>query len=186
MSINGNFGFSKAWYLVLLKPNGLARAQTNLHRQGVSTFMPLYSQPSQNRRGSAPKPLFPGYLFVHFNPQATSFATVNSTFGVSYIVTAGCDIKRGLPSELIEGLRARCDTQGHLLPLASLKVNETVRITAGPFSQFVAVVDKLKTPERVQILFEMMGQTIRSEIAVDDLERLTQSKKSMYFLTMCQ
>lgn len=159
--------------MVQLKPNGLARAIMNLRRQGVSTFMPLCSRPSLDVRDLAAKPLFPGYLFVRFDSLQISFTTVNSTFGVSRIVTTGCDVQHGLPPKLIEGLRARCDRHGHLLPLNDLKVNEAVRITAGPFVRFVAVIDKLKGSERVQILFEIMGQTVRSQIAVNDLERVT-------------
>lgn len=52
------------------------------------------------------------------------------------------------------------------------KVNESVRITAGPLVRFVAVVDRLKGPEKVRILFDIMGQTVRSEIASNDLERV--------------
>lgn len=173
MRTRDNANPAGVWYLVQLKPNGFARAVPNLRRQGVSTFMPLSVVSSPDGRGQAAKSLFPGYLFVRFEPLQISFTTVNSTFGVSRIVTTGCDVQQGLPIKLIEGLRARCDRHGHLLPLNDLQVNEAVRITAGPFARFVAVVDKLKGSDRVQILFEIMGQTVRSEIAVDDLERVT-------------
>ena len=166
MSLRSEREPAAAWYLVQLKPNGFARAITNLHRQHISTFMPLCSSPPLDGKTPAAKPLFPGYLFVCFDPLKMSITTVNSTFGVSSIVTIGCDVQRGLPPKLIEGLRARCDQQGYILPLNDLKVKEAVRITAGPFSHFLAVVDKVDGPERVQILFELLGQVVRSEIAV--------------------
>ena len=172
MSIGRTSGSAAVWYLVQFKPNGFARARANLHRQGISTFTPLCSGPPLNGKASTPTPLFPGYMFAQFDPLRVPFSTVNSTFGVSRIVTSGCDAQHGISPKLIEGLQARCDEHDHLLPLNDLNVNEAVRITAGPFSRFLAVVDRLKGPERVQILFEVMGQTVRSEIAVNDLERV--------------
>ena len=163
------------WFLVQLKPNGFSRAVTNLRRQNVSTFMPLC--PAQTTKGSnaAAKPLFPGYLFAGFDPFKISFTTVNSTFGVLRIVTTGCRAEQGLPKELIEGLRSRCDENDFLVPVDDLKVNESVRITAGPFARFIAVVDQLQSSNRVQVLFGIMGQVVRAEISTQDLERIIES-----------
>lgn len=163
-----------SWYLLQLKPRGFQRAVSNLQRQSVRTFMPLCPLSDVNRTALL-QPLFPGYLFASFNPLQLSFTTINSTFGVANIVTTGCDVLHGLPSGLIEGLQARCDLHGHLMPLDDLDVNETVRIIGGPFAQFVARVDRLSGSDRVKVLFEIMGQTVRSEISINDLERVDPS-----------
>ena len=160
------------WFLVQLKPNGFKRAKMNLYRQGIATFMPLSANPPLNGSTHAIRPLFPGYLFVSFDPLKVSFSKINSTYGVSQIVTTGSEVQLGLSPELILGLRARCDQHDIILPVDDLKVSEVVRITSGPFSRFVAVVDKLKDSERVQILFDIMGQSVRSDIAIKNLDRV--------------
>jgi transcriptional antiterminator RfaH len=159
------------WYLVQLKPNGYTRAVTNLSRQDVATFMPLTRRRADKGKGAASGPLFPGYLFVNFDPMKISFTSVNSTFGVLRIVTTGCSIERGVPLKLIKGLQSRCDEFGYLVPIDDLKKDELVRITAGPFKRFVATVDQMKSRDRVQVLFDIMGQSVRAEFSTDDLER---------------
>lgn len=160
---------SDPWFLVQLKPNGYDRAVTNLQRQNVETFMPFAKR--RAAKGAATGPLFPGYLFVSFDPARISFTSVNSTFGVLRIVTTGYNVARGLPDKLIDGLKSRCDEFGHLVPIDDLQRNEIVRITAGPFARYVAVVDQMKSQDRVQVLFEIMGQSIRAEFSTGDLER---------------
>lgn len=161
------------WFLLQLKPNSHARAILNLGRQGVATFMPC--QISQTRGASEPvkTPLFPGYLFASFRPECISFKTVNSTYGVSRLVTFGTDVSKGLPLKLIEGLKARCDENGILKPDSDLQINDRVRITSGPFAEFIAVVEKLQTEDRVRVLFDLMGQKTKAEIPVSDLRRIS-------------
>ena len=158
------------WYLLQIKPNGLTRAEANLARQGVRCFMPRHRLPSRGPTPGRRAPLFPGYLFAAFDPQRIAFRTVNATYGVARLVTGGYDLSRGLPPGLVEGLRARCDPEGMLLPPARLKPNEKVRILSGPFAGFIAVVETLPSAERVRVLFEMMGREIRAELPRSGLE----------------
>ncbi len=158
------------WYLLQLKPKGAERAETNLKRQGVEMFSPLQRITSSKgivRLG----PLFPGYLFASFNVASIPFRTINSTFGVSRLVTHGYDLEAGLSAMLINGLRARCDDEGVLYPPNNLHAKEKVRILSGPFASYVAVVEKLSAPDRVRVLFDLMGRTISAEISVSEVER---------------
>lgn len=161
------------WFLLQLKPNNHARAILNLERQEVTTFIPYLM--AQTRRGSEPAktPLFPGYLFASFCPQTVSFQTVNSTYGVSRLVTFGCNFSNGLPLKLIEGLKARCDENGILKPVSDLQINDRVRITSGPFAEFVAVVENLQTGDRVRVLFDLMGQQTKAEVPIQNLRRIS-------------
>lgn len=161
------------WFLLQLKPNSHARAILNLGRQGVATFMPC--QISQACGASEPvkTPLFPGYLFASFRPETISFKTVNSTYGVSRLVTFGTYVSNGLPPKLIEGLKARCDENGILKPARDLQINDTVRITSGPFAEFIAIVEDLQTEDRVRVLFDLMGQRTKAEIPICDLRRIS-------------
>lgn len=132
--------------------------------------MPLLQLPIRRNSGKI-SPLFPGYLFAAFNPTEISFRTVNSTLGVSRLVTNGYNLESGLPIALIEGLKDRCDIDGILRPPEALRPGESIRILAGPFANYVATVKTLSAAERVQVLFELMGQVIQAEISVADVER---------------
>lgn len=160
------------WFLLQLKPNGYARAALNLERQAVTTFMPLHI--SQSAAGGKPRkvPLFPGYLFISFQPAIISFKTINSTYGVARLVTSGDTSFKGLPVSLIEGLKARCDETGVLQPVSDLKENEMVRITSGPFAEFVATVEKLQSKDRVRVIMELMGRETRAEVSTSNVRRV--------------
>jgi len=159
------------WFLLRIKPNSIQRAEDNLERQNVATFMPRQSVFS-NKGIVTLKPLFPGYLFASFEPQDTPFRTVNSTYGVSCLVTSGYNLTTGLPLSLIIGLKNRCDGDGVLCPPADLRPDETIRVLTGPFADFIASVEKLSDHKRVQIMFELMGQTVHAELPISQVERM--------------
>lgn len=166
---------NKPWFLLQVKPNGLNRAVFNLERQLVATFTPRHNLKTPNGKSPKAAPLFPGYLFISFDSQDISFQTINSTFGVARFVSFGDAFPRALPEKLIAGLIERCDDAGLLKPIDDLRANERVRITSGPFVDFIAVVDSLKTQDRVRVLFELMGQPTKAEVSVRDLVRIPEA-----------
>ena len=157
------------WFVLQVKPKGAARAISNLKRQNIGVFAPM--NVATNTATKLPSLLFPGYLFVSFDPGITSFTSVNSTFGVSRLVLSGVGSTTGLPIELISGLKQRCDGDGFLKPLEDLKPNERVQILSGPFKDFLCTVEKYNAKDRVSVLFELMGQATRLEIAPGILQR---------------
>ncbi len=158
------------WYLLQIKPNGLARAEVNLTRQGVAVFSPRHRSPKPDG-GMKLQALFPGYVFASFKASEVPFRAINSTFGVSRLVMQGYDLQAGLPYDLMSRLISRCDEEGVLFPPDQLQANESVRILSGPFARYVAVVEKMTTSERVRVLFELMGRTVSAEVDVSSLER---------------
>lgn len=162
------------WYLLQIKHNGYGRAELNLARQGVGTFYPK-QQIASKKDGIRLAPLFSGYLFASFDMRRISFSTVNSTLGVNRLVTLGYSLERGLPAALVDGLVARCDENGLLRPPRALRKGEAIRILTGPFADYIATVETLTTSERVRVLFELMGRTVRAETIVSGVERIRAS-----------
>ena len=58
------------WFLAQLKPNCANIADKNLKRQGFNTFLPMEEEtrPRNGKYVTAMRPLFPGYIFVAFEP----------------------------------------------------------------------------------------------------------------------
>lgn len=156
----------KAWFLAQLKPNGLKLALRNLDRQGFATFCPR--QDRTHRRGTRfvekDTPLFPGYLFVQFDPNAGCWRAINSTYGVSRLVSFGGS-PRPVPEPLIAGLQARTDDKTDAL----FSPGDEVEITCGAFADFVATVDSLAPEQRVWVLLDLMGRQTRVAIRPEDL-----------------
>ena len=81
----------KLWYLVQFKPNSHRVAELNLNRQGFETFIPFQevSKRRFSRFVSSILPLFPGYMFVSFNPKDGLWAKIRSTIGVLRLFMVG-------------------------------------------------------------------------------------------------
>lgn len=158
------------WYLVQFKPNSHKIAERNLHRLGFETFLPM--QTSTQRKTTkfinVMKPLFPGYMFVLCDTTQQPWRTINSTIGVSRIVSFGNKpVKASL--DLVQGLQARCDEAGELKPLDAFEPGEQVTISAGPFANFIATVEKMDADQRVWVLLDLMGQKSRVRVSSDQL-----------------
>ena len=131
-----------SWFLAQLKPNCVQIAERNLKRQGFRTFLPM-EEGTVRRSGkfvSALLPLFPGYIFVSFDTASGQWRSVNSTYGVTKLVSFGTT-PAPVPLDLVSQLMLRCDASGRLLPPKLLKPGDQVRITTGPFAEFVAEVE---------------------------------------------
>lgn len=154
------------WFLAQLKPNSASIADKNLKRQGFTTFLPLEEETLQ-RNGkfvTAMRPLFPGYIFVAFDVDRGLWRTVNSTHGITRLVSFG-KAPAAVPIDLVSQLMLRCDSSGKLLSPKGLKPGDKVTLTKGPFANFVAEVEKIAPDRRVWLLMEIMGGKTRVAVS---------------------
>ena len=165
------FQTGHTWFLAQFKPNSHKIAERNLRRQNFQTFLPLHEETKRKagRFTTTLRPLFTGYLFVGFDASKGGWGAVNSTYGITRLVSFGDD-PRPVPQDLISGLMQRCDDGGKLLPSRILKTGDTVEISGGPFAEFVATVENVDPNQRVWVLLELMGRTTRVAIHPDALK----------------
>ncbi len=161
-----------AWYLVQLKPGGLARAQANLTRQGFVCFMPL--RPETRRRAgrlqTLDRPLFPGYLFVRVARGSAPWRKINNTYGVARLVSLSGHAPSVVPAPLISALIA-ASREGCWMPeTAALTVGTPVALVNGPFAGALARIEAAPKDGRVLVLMEMMGQAVRTAVPVQALQ----------------
>jgi len=159
-----------SWFLAQLKPNCARIADKNLRRQGFQTFLPLEEETRQRngRFVTAERPLFPGYIFVAFDAARGHWRQINSTSGITRLVSFG-KAPAAVPLDLISQIMLRCDADGKLLPPKVLKPGDRVALTKGPFANFVAEVEKIAPDRRVWVLMEIMGGQTRVAVAAENL-----------------
>jgi transcriptional antiterminator RfaH len=164
-------GAMNHWYLIQFKPNSHRLAERNLHRQEFETFLPMQkiTRRKASRFVSDLKPLFPGYMFVSVNSDLAPWRSINSTIGVSKLVSFEGKPKP-LPLQLISGLMLRCDAYGALLPPKSLSEGDNVEMLTGPFASFIATVDTIDPEQRIWVLMDFMGQKTRMQVSADQLQ----------------
>jgi transcriptional antiterminator RfaH len=151
------------WFVVQLKPNAEAIAKRNLLRQGIQLFAPFEEVTVRraNKSINSCQALFPGYLFVSFDPEVVRWRTVNSTIGVSRLVSFADSQPAAIPLGLISGLMQRCDPSGKLLPPRFLHSGDSVRVTNGPFAEFIGTVEHSAPNQRIWILLDILGKNTR-------------------------
>ena len=163
---------SKEWFILQFKPNAHHRAKRNLTQQGFETFLPIHDTTSRklSRFRNTSKPLFPGYMFVKFNRAESEWHKINSTYGVSRLITFN-SILKSIPSSFVDSLMKRCDLSGKLLSIQKLKNGDQVKISKGPFANFIATVETYETDQRIWILMDLMGRKIKIQTSTDTLQR---------------
>lgn len=158
------------WFLVHCKPNSHLVAKKNLEQQGFKTFLPMIeiTERRSTRFLYKQKPLFPNYVFVGIEASSAPWRSINSTVGVRRIVSTN-GVPQRVPGELILGLASRCGQSGSLVQGAKIVPGELVKILTGPFTRFIAKVDKIEEKERLWVLLEMMGQIMRVQLKTNQV-----------------
>ena len=162
----------KKWFILQFKPNSHRLAERNLNRQGFESFLPLHevTKYKYNRYVGDLRPLFPGYMFVAFDPESGPWRQIKCTIGVSKLVSFGGQ-PSPIPLDLISGLMARCNSSGKLLPLDQPNKGDVVKLLTGPFANYIAKVETIDPDQRIWVLMELMGRVTR--ISVDHNQLLT-------------
>jgi len=159
--------FSTDWYILLCKPNQNHIAARHLTRLPVEVFMPYHMATiRQNRHFRRQRrPLFAGYIFIGADTERMPWRRIRTTPGVSQVIGSGSTGPSKVPSEIIAGLVQRCDEHGMLQAEADLAIGDQIKITSGPFAEFVSTVEHIDGDQRIHALLDLLGAKRR--VAVD-------------------
>lgn len=162
------------WYVAQTRHLSEARAAHELEAQGLKVFLPRYLKRHSHARKVTwkPAPLFPGYLFVSFDPAVQRWRSVNGTYGVARLV-AGTDGPAAIASGIIEKLMARRDGAGYIaLPQRPVfQPGEPIRITRGSFENSLGLFEDFTDQDRVAVLLELLGRKVRVVLEEDMVEK---------------
>ena len=158
-----------SWYAVHTQPHAEAKALGNLLRQGYRAYLPRGRVEIRHarRRQLVSRPLFPRYLFAGLDRATMLWRPILSTFGVSDLVRVGGE-PAPVPAEIVTGLRDREARGDFDRPIrAALRVGELVRVTAGAFEDMLGRLVELRDEERVVVLLELLGRSVRAQLRAD-------------------
>jgi len=162
---------SKEWFILQFKPNAHHQAVKNLNQQGFETFLPLNDITSRkaSRFRNTTQPLFPSYMFIKFDITSSEWHKINNTYGVKRLVTFDTFLK-SIPTEIVDNLMKRCDFSGKLLPLEKLKKGDQMKITEGPFTNFIATVETYDSDHRIWVLVDLMSRKAKIQVPANALQ----------------
>ena len=162
---------SAFWCAVQVSRNSFRKAEQALAQQQIAVFCPKHRVEVRRfgKQVAQASLLFPGYFFVAIDEGNPQWRAVMNTVGVSRIVMKKQGVPARMPPQLLDGLVQRCDEAGFLLPPSELQAGDTVRISNGPFSQFIATVERVEPERRVWVLLDLLGGERSVEVRLDDL-----------------
>jgi transcriptional antiterminator RfaH len=163
------------WYAIHTKPKQEQRAEANLRAWNIEAFTPKVKDRRRRRvlNGSNHiiKPLFPRYVFAHFNLECNSHR-VTFTRGVHTIVRFG-GVPARIDDRIISIIQDRMDQDGLVRTGEDLKSGDPVMIEYGPFKSLIGIFERdVGEAERVRILLTSINYQAHITVAKDSVTKV--------------
>ncbi|MFZ5994930.1 MAG: transcription termination/antitermination protein NusG [Thermodesulfobacteriota bacterium] len=162
----------KAWYVIQTKPREEKRATFFLHDKGIEVYSPkmeICGMPG-TKVTLIRKPLFPNYIFAHFDPPKDLFE-VSWTKGVQKVLPESV---RPIPLDeaVIESIKKMADKDG-LVRKRNLKKNDRIRVSRGPMKDIMGIFENWSSDTgRVRVLLNMLNYQARLELHHSLIEKI--------------
>lgn len=170
MQDDGVVGPPFAWLVVNTHPHREKLALENLHRQDFTAYCPQVRRQLRARTGPRDvlRPLFPSYVFVRVSRDKTLWRPVLSTYGVRHVVRFG-DAVPYLDPRFVDTLRSREVNGAVVKPPLPYVAGQEIRIAGGAFDGIVARILEVGDNDRLVILMDLLGQSVRARIHADQV-----------------
>jgi transcriptional antiterminator RfaH len=161
---------SRAWVAVNTHPHRELLAIQNLRRQDFRTYCPMMTKRIRvtRREREVMRPMFPGYVFVAVSRALDQWRPLLSTYGVRRVLRCGNELSL-LDDEFIQALRAREIGGAIVRPASPYEVGQQIRVKRGPFDGVVANIIELDERDRVIVLLDLLGKSVRAGFDIRDI-----------------
>jgi len=161
-SLHSPLGSGERWYVARTLPQRELQAAKQLANQDFRAFVPRYWKNRRHARRveTISAPLFPRYIFVILDRSRDRWRSINGTLGVERLLMQGGE-PQAVPQGVVESLLDSTDPEGNIQFRYQLRQGQSVRVTAGPFADFVGQLESLDDRGRVSVLLELIGGNTR-------------------------
>ena len=123
------------------------------------------------QRRTVTKKILPGYVLVHMKMTDQSWGVVRNTPGVTGFVGSGNKPTPLQEDEVGQIIKQMEDTSPKVK--VGFRRGQSVRVTDGPFIDFVGLVDEINTEKgKVKVLLSLFGQETPVELDFLQVEKL--------------
>jgi transcriptional antiterminator NusG len=123
------------------------------------------------RRRTVTKKILPGYVLVQMNMDESSWSVVRNTPGVTGFVGSGnipTPLQENEVSEILKQMTAEAPKVK-----VGFRKGQSVRVTDGPFIDFVGIVDEINMEKgKVKVLLSLFGQETPVELDFLQIDKL--------------
>ncbi len=123
------------------------------------------------QRRNVSRKILPGYILVEMTMTDQSWTVVRNTPGVTGFVGSGGK-PVALPDEEVDAILKQMESETPKVKIG-FRQGESVRVTDGPFSEFVGIVDEIGTEKgKVKVLLSLFGRETPVELDFLQVEKL--------------
>ncbi len=159
------------WTAVMTKPRCEKAVAWYCEGFRVASYLPLRRRVERYQRRTVTTwlPMFPGYVFVQYDP-AQPGELVNS-----HKILQILDVRPTGEAVLVEELRAlqKMEALGRteeIEVMPEIMPGERVQITSGPLNGVTGIVERRVGTVRVTVNVDILGQSVAVEMDVGDME----------------
>lgn len=147
------------WFVAETLPRKERIAEVNLARQSFANLCPRMRAVRRHARRveNVLTPVFPGYIFVRFDPKRDPWRAINGTLGVRRLLAADSAKPIPMPDYAMQQIIERCENGLMTRLVDEFEPGAKVRILAGPFADQLAEVESLNGIGRVRVLLQILG-----------------------------
>jgi transcription antitermination factor NusG len=142
-----------------------------LKNKGYEVLAPVYRAQRKwsDRTKELDAPLFPGYVFCHFDPNARSETPVITTPGVLKILGFS---NKPTPLDSVEMESVRLATQGMASPrpCAYVSAGARIKINRGPLAGVEGILTSTRKKHMLVVSLSLLRRSIAVEIERDSVE----------------
>ena len=172
----------KSWFVIHTYSGYEERVKRNLEQR--IKFMDSEGEVSQvviptedeievraGQRQTVSKKILPGYVLVEMGMSDQSWKIVRNTPGVTGFVGSG-DKPTPLSEEEVSQIMKQMEAEAPRLKIG-FREGQSVRVTDGPFVDFIGVVDSLNSEKgKVKVLLSLFGRETPVELDFLQVEKL--------------
>src|SRR4051812_39488464 len=150
------------WFALSVIPRKEKITAQTLRAKGYEDFLPLYRVKRRwsDRVKEVELPLFPGYVFCHFDPNIRlpilKIPTVMSVLGLG-------KIPQPIPDTEVHALQTVCKAGIHAVPYPFLTVGAKVRINEGPLTGVEGILVQAKEA-RLILSVSLLQRSVAVEV----------------------
>ena len=162
----------KFWYVIQSHPNKEQMLFKQLELLDIEVFFPRIRVKPVNPRSRKIRPYFPGYLFIHTDPNSTETSALKWIPHSKGIVSFGGEASI-VPDTLINALKLKIGDEDSILEYkVEIKSGTPVSIEYGPFEGYEGIFDvRLAGSDRVRILLKMLSDNyIPVELEISQIQ----------------
>ena len=163
----------KHWYVIHTYSGHEERVKKNLEQR--IKFMDSETEDEievrSGRRRTVTRKILPGYVLVQMKMDENSWSVVRNTPGVTGFVGSGntpTPLREKEVSEILKQMSAEAPKVK-----VGFRKGQSVRVTDGPFIDFVGVVDEINMEKgKVKVLLSLFGQETPVELDFLQIDKL--------------